>query len=116
MPSARVRTAMRVKPGDFRSWRKAKRRSFMAIFDFGFSIFDSKNSFGAKSNHGIDAGRPAGGDEAGNERDNSHHKRGAEKRPDGQRRHAKENALHRPAGGPCASYTEDGPSGEKAQA
>ena len=30
IPSASVRMAIRVKPGDFRSWRSAKRRSFMA--------------------------------------------------------------------------------------
>src|SRR5205809_1493638 len=30
MPSARVITAMRVNPGDFRSCRRAKRRSFMS--------------------------------------------------------------------------------------
>ena len=29
MPSASVRTAMKVKPGDLRSWRKAKRKSFI---------------------------------------------------------------------------------------
>lgn len=74
------------------------------------------NSFGTEGNHGIDSRRPAGGDDAGNERDNSHHKGGAEKRPDGESGHAEENALHGPAGGPRARYTEDGPGGEKAQA
>src|SRR3954469_17014291 len=98
---------MMVKPGDFRSWRKAKRRSFMAIFDFGFSIFDLKNSFGAKSNHGIDLGGAARRDEAGDQRHRGHDKGSAKKRPDGQRRHTEENALHRPAGGPRARYTED---------
>src|SRR5664279_4674929 len=32
IPSASVRTAMRVKPGDLRSWRRAKRRSFIFVF------------------------------------------------------------------------------------
>src|ERR1043165_8586734 len=40
IPSASVRTATNVKPGDFSSWRKAKRRSIMGIFEFRFSIFD----------------------------------------------------------------------------
>src|SRR4029453_16807256 len=39
MPSASVRTATKVNPGDLRSWRKAKRRSFMKrlIVDYSFS-------------------------------------------------------------------------------
>src|SRR3954463_7059187 len=107
MPSARVRTAMTVNPGDFRSWRKAKRRSFMAIFDFGFSIFDLKNSFGAEGSHGIHLGGAARRDEAGNQRHHGHDQGGTEKRADGQRRHAEENALHRTPGGPGASNTEE---------
>src|SRR5438874_2550040 len=39
MPSARVRTAMKVKPGVFRSWRSAKRRSFMAPSDLSHGYF-----------------------------------------------------------------------------
>src|SRR5437868_15542380 len=39
MPSARVNTASRVKPGDLRSWRIAKRRSVIGIFDLRFWIF-----------------------------------------------------------------------------
>src|SRR4051812_34258401 len=48
IPSARVSTARSVKAGDLSNWRMAKRRSIMGIFDFGFSIFDWRNSFGAE--------------------------------------------------------------------
>src|SRR5438132_7392961 len=41
IPSARVRTVTKVNPGDLRSWRRAKRRSFM--------------SFGAQCDNWIDA-------------------------------------------------------------
>src|SRR5438270_3990080 len=39
IPSARVRTAMKVNPGVFRSWRRAKRRSFMAPSDLSHGYF-----------------------------------------------------------------------------
>src|SRR4051812_635057 len=58
IPSARVRTATNVKPGDFRSCRKAKRKSFII----------TSPSFSAESDNGIDARGPAGG-EPGSESD-----------------------------------------------
>src|SRR4029077_18849166 len=51
IPSARVRTATTVKPGDLRSWRNASFKSFM--------------SFGAQSVHWVDAGSSPRRDHAG---------------------------------------------------
>src|SRR3954464_15613568 len=62
IPSARVRTATNVKPGDFRSCRKAKRKSFMIWSHV------ASPSFGAESDNRIDA-RGAGGGEQGSESD-----------------------------------------------
>src|SRR5436190_18205737 len=42
IPSARVSTASRVKPGDLRSWRIAKRRSVIGICGFGFRFLRSQ--------------------------------------------------------------------------
>src|SRR6266550_4623578 len=47
IPSASVSTASAVNPGDLRSWRRAKRTSFMSC---GVKI-----SFCAKSDYGVDA-------------------------------------------------------------
>src|SRR5205085_8537995 len=55
MPSARVSTASKVNAGDLRSWRRAKRRSIISPRSV---VGDqrSEKSFGAKGDHGIDAG------------------------------------------------------------
>src|SRR5439155_6160308 len=53
MPSASVRTATKVNPGDLRSWRSAKLRSFI--------------SFGAERDHRIDVAGTTGGDETGDQ-------------------------------------------------
>src|SRR3981081_4409782 len=52
MPSARVRTARSVNPGDFRSWRMAKRRSVIGQKSGGIS-------FGSECDDGINARRAA---------------------------------------------------------
>src|SRR3954471_4050022 len=59
IPSARVRTATKVKPGDFRSCRKAKRKSLMIWSQV------ASPSFGAESDNGIDARGAAGGEPGG---------------------------------------------------
>src|ERR1043166_3542434 len=84
MPSARVRTARRVKAGDLRSWRRAKRRSIMGmgIFDLprlqryrvaiagmGVAICDWGKSLGAEGKEGIDASGPTRREVAGEERE-----------------------------------------------
>src|SRR4051812_21940150 len=79
IPSARVTTARKVNAGDLRSWRMAKRRSIMAIFDFGFSIFDWKKSFGVKGDNGIDGAGPPGGQPARNKGDEHERHREKEK-------------------------------------
>ena len=64
--------ATKVKPGDLRSWRKAKRRSFnirSECYSLGVSRL---SSFGAQGNHGVDSRRasrrnPTGDDGGGAE-------------------------------------------------
>src|ERR1044071_7052351 len=64
IPSASVRTATNVKPGDFKSCRKAKRRSFIVSLHVTRHFF----SFGAKGYDGIDS-RGAAGRKPGSESD-----------------------------------------------
>src|SRR6266480_4100960 len=65
MPSASVSTASEVKAGDFRSWRRAKRTSFI--------------SFSAQSLNRIDMRRAARGKKTGEECGRTEHHTGREK-------------------------------------
>src|SRR3954468_5232214 len=74
IPSASVAMATRLNPGDFQSWRKAKRRSLIWIY------VRRATSFRVKSNNGIDGAGPARGQPAGNERDEDQRRRKKDKR------------------------------------
>src|SRR5712671_5097531 len=63
IPSARVKTAMKVKAGALSSWRRAKRRSFIA-----------------QGNNRIDPGGAAGGKPAGEEGNSRERDDGGEER------------------------------------
>src|ERR1041385_1901847 len=63
MPSASVRTATRVNPGDLRSWRRAKQMSV------NIKVIRPSDSFGSQRNDRIDARGTAGWHAAGNQRD-----------------------------------------------
>src|ERR1043166_9135495 len=97
MPSARVSTASRVKAGDLSSWRSAKRRSIMRIFDFRFSIFDLRKSLGAQSEKWIDARRAASWQITGVKRERSEHRHDGDKRERIGRRRLEKQALDRAA-------------------
>src|SRR4029453_14073816 len=67
MPSASVSTARKVNPGDLRSWRRAKRRSFI------------KTLFRPQCHHGIDACGTACRKPAGDERNDCEREQGEAK-------------------------------------
>src|SRR5947199_3401843 len=73
IPSASVRTATRVNPGDLRTWRRANFRSFI--------------SFGAERYCRIDATRATCWDEAGNQRHDAHDHRNAQQSGEMKRGH-----------------------------
>src|SRR5213595_1128711 len=102
MPSASVRTAIKVNPGDLRSWRRANFRSFIL--------------FGAERYHRIDASRATCWDEAGNQRHDAHDQRNAQQSGDMKRGHVEKHASHRFSCQRRADQTEDGSGSEKAQA
>src|SRR5436309_10996232 len=102
IPSASVRTATRVNPGDLRTWRRANFRSFI--------------SFGAERYRRIDATRATCWDEAGNQRHDADDQRNAQQSGEMKRGHVEKHALHRFSCQRRADQTEDGSGSEKAQA